>query len=72
MIFVGQLLKRNFGKVIEDCEAAIKLDSENVKAYFRASKALLGLHRYPAAIEKIEVISRSGSRTWWEGDAILG
>jgi len=49
-----QLLKRNFGKVIEDCESALKLDAGNVKAYFRCSKAMLGLHKYTQAMEKME------------------
>ena len=33
-------------KVVEDTEEALKLDEKNVKAYYRAARALSGLHKY--------------------------
>ena len=32
---------------MEDTEEALKLDEKNVKAYYRAARALSGLHKYP-------------------------
>ena len=49
-----QLLKKNYGKVVEDCEQALKLQPGNIKAYFRAARACNGLHKYPRALEFCE------------------
>eukprot|EP00286_Rhodomonas_abbreviata_P009667 CAMPEP_0181336852 /NCGR_PEP_ID=MMETSP1101-20121128/27667_1 /TAXON_ID=46948 /ORGANISM="Rhodomonas abbreviata, Strain Caron Lab Isolate" /LENGTH=428 /DNA_ID=CAMNT_0023447229 /DNA_START=9 /DNA_END=1296 /DNA_ORIENTATION=- len=49
-----QLLKRNYGKVVEDTDAALKLDPANVKSYFRAGKALAALYKWQLAIQKFE------------------
>jgi hypothetical protein len=39
----------NYGKVIADCVEAIRLDSSNVKAYWRAAKAANALHKHQQA-----------------------
>jgi len=40
----------NNRKVIEDCTEAIKLDQNNIKAYFRASKAAFDMKKYKLAV----------------------
>jgi len=45
------LLLGNFGKVISDCDVAISLDPSNIKSYFRASTASLGLDKLEAALD---------------------
>mmetsp|Transcript_37270 Transcript_37270/g.72723 ORF Transcript_37270/g.72723 Transcript_37270/m.72723 type:complete len:437 (+) Transcript_37270:139-1449(+) len=49
-----QLLKKNWGKVIEDCSEAIKLDASNSKAYYRASKAANALSKWDKAVDFCE------------------
>jgi len=49
-----QLLRKNYGKVVEDTEEALKLDDRNVKAYYRAARALSSLQKYNLCIEKCE------------------
>jgi len=44
----------NYGRVITDCDEAIKLDSNNTKAYFRATKAAYGLRKYEDAVKYCE------------------
>jgi len=48
------LLLGNFGRVIEDCEKAIQFDPNNVKLYYRASKASLSLLKYENALKYCE------------------
>jgi len=36
----------NFGKVVEDCNEAIKLDDNNIKAYWRAGSAFFELEKF--------------------------
>jgi hypothetical protein len=48
---VSLIIAENYGRVIEDCKQAIKLDADNIKAYWRAAKASLALHKLPEAIE---------------------
>jgi tetratricopeptide (TPR) repeat protein len=45
----------NYGRVLEDCEEAIKLDPGNVKAYFRATKAAYELRKYEEALKYSEL-----------------
>ena len=49
-----QLLKKNYGKVIEDCMEAIKLDPTNGKAHYRAAKAANALKKWDKAVEMCE------------------
>jgi tetratricopeptide (TPR) repeat protein len=46
-----QLLKKNYGKVIQDCEEAIKLNASNTKAYYRGAKACNALEKFDKAVE---------------------
>ena len=49
-----QLLLKNYGKVVEDCNVAIKLHPAHIKAYFRAARAYAGLHKWTQCIEVCE------------------
>ncbi|TPX72699.1 hypothetical protein SpCBS45565_g00019 [Spizellomyces sp. 'palustris'] len=44
----------NYRKVLNDCAAAITLQPENVKAYYRSAKALLALDKIPEALDCCE------------------
>ena len=46
--------RENFRKSLRDCKAALRFDVTNLKAYYRATKALLALERYHEAIKYIE------------------
>jgi len=45
------LQRENFGRVISDCDMAISLDPNNIKAYFRATKAAYSLLKYQNAVD---------------------
>lgn len=45
----AQFMIKNYRNVVRDCMDAIKLDSDNVKAYYRAGKALFELEKYEEA-----------------------
>eukprot|EP00943_MAST-04B_sp_MAST-4B-sp1_P000953 g953.t1 len=46
--------RENFRKSLRDCKAAIRFDVTNLKAYYRATKALIALERYHEGIKYIE------------------
>ncbi|EKX36527.1 hypothetical protein GUITHDRAFT_155219, partial [Guillardia theta CCMP2712] len=46
-----QLLRKNWGKVIEDTREAIKLDPSNIKAYYRCARAQAGLQKWNLCVE---------------------
>ena len=53
-----QLSRRNYGKVIRDCKAAIRFGPDplpNCKPHFRAAKACAALQRY---VESLEFVSK--------------
>lgn len=41
----------NYGMVLKDCSAALEINPESVKAFFRSSKALFALKRFVEAID---------------------
>ena len=46
--------RENFRKSLRDCKAAIRFDMTNLKAYYRATKALIALERYHEGIKYID------------------
>eukprot|EP00802_Teleaulax_amphioxeia_P014505 Tamp_14572.p1 GENE.Tamp_14572~~Tamp_14572.p1 ORF type:complete len:460 (-),score=116.12 Tamp_14572:238-1530(-) len=49
-----ELLRKNYGKVVEDCKMAMKLDPSHIKAYFRCAKAQAALHKWALCLEVCE------------------
>ncbi|KAK6434014.1 HSP70/90 co-chaperone [Oleoguttula sp. CCFEE 5521] len=51
---VCQLEMKNYGSCNRDCAAALKLNSRNVKAWYRAASACLALDKLPEALDACE------------------
>jgi tetratricopeptide (TPR) repeat protein len=49
-----ELLRKNYGKVVDDCTMAMKLDPTHIKAYFRCAKAQAALHKWALCLEVCE------------------
>ena len=47
-----QLSLKNYAKTVDDCNKAIVLDKDNVKAYYRAGKALVCINKYEECIKR--------------------
>ncbi|XP_049851788.1 tetratricopeptide repeat protein 4 homolog [Schistocerca gregaria] len=48
-----ELKLENYRRALEDCESSVKHNASNIKAHFRAAKALCGLRRYSEALSSI-------------------
>ena len=46
-----QLLLRNNGSALKDCKLAVRFNPDNIKAFFRAASACMGMARYGECIE---------------------
>lgn len=45
---------KNYGHAIDDCKAALKLDTNNIKAFVRLAEAYEFLKKFPEAIENVD------------------
>lgn len=66
---------KNYGKVIEDCQIAIKHDPNYLKAYYRLGKAFIALKRYQECINLLQntqdadlIALRKEAEQQWEKD----
>ena len=48
---MAHLSLKNYGSCIKDCDVALYFWPQNIKAYYRKCKALLGLHRYQPCVD---------------------
>lgn len=53
----------NYGKVVNDCREAVKLNPKNVKAYYRGAKAANALEKYEEALKFCEGGTHSHSHS---------
>jgi tetratricopeptide (TPR) repeat protein len=49
-----ELLRKNYGKVVEDCTKAMQLNPSHIKAYFRCARAQAGLHKWQLCVDVCE------------------
>ena len=49
-----ELLRKNYGKVVEDCTKAMTLNPSHIKAYFRCARAQAALHKWQLCVDVCE------------------